>query len=365
MLGKTSILICALASEICQRLEYHHQVLIYNIPDCIRLELTKTAILMACNMLGTVCTVQPLRKLKPSLRYPILPRFKDENDAAHLLAFQTFLSSTQKLQIVRVKAARTRLQRQLTKHSLSKSLKSTTKSCQTDPSFLRLSTAVKTLGATQSQISHAINSNYAIRIAVDECARSSQGPSDSNNSVLSQPNDQASNLLASTSVGPLTAPNNTKAGYGPAGFYSASSRTHVTSQCRLLSAVIDGPQQMWAKWLSIERKTGCLYNKGAMHSPTREKAIKNKTNFSLPNHTDQCKCSSLIDVLATKLELLSKALTDANTKNAASWTKVDEEFSSLNEYLALSTPGLLAAKKFIQLSDTAIKTATASLVDRR
>ncbi|GAA50861.1 hypothetical protein CLF_105150 [Clonorchis sinensis] len=148
-------------------------------------------------------------------------------------------------------------------------------------------------------------------------------------------------------------------------FYSASSRTHVTSQCRLLSAVIDGPQQMWAKWLSIERETGCLYIKGAMHSPTREKAIKNKTNSSLPNHTDQCKCSSLIDVLATKLELLSKALTDANTKNAAIWTKVDKELSSLNEYLALSTPGLLAAKKVIQLSDAEIKTATASLVDRR
>ncbi|GAA52744.1 hypothetical protein CLF_108738 [Clonorchis sinensis] len=147
--------------------------------------------------------------------------------------------------------------------------------------------------------------------------------------------------------------------------YSASSRTHVTSQFRLLSTVIDSPQQMWAKWLSIERETGCLYIKGAMHSPTREKAIKNKTNSSLPNHTDQCKCSSLIDVLATKLELLSKALTDANTKNAAIWTKVDKELSSLNEYLALSTPGLLAAKKFIQLSDAAIKTATASLVDRR
>ncbi|GAA55977.1 protein lin-7 homolog B [Clonorchis sinensis] len=102
-----------------------------------------------------------------------------------------------------------------------------------------------------------------------------------------------------------------------------------------------------------------------MHSPTREKAIKNKTNSSLPNHTDQCKCSSLIDVLPTKLELLSKALTDANTKNAAIWTKVDKELSSLNEYLALSTPGLLAAKKVIQLSDAAIKTATASLVDRR
>ncbi|GAA50781.1 hypothetical protein CLF_105035 [Clonorchis sinensis] len=96
-----------------------------------------------------------------------------------------------------------------------------------------------------------------------------------------------------------------------------------------------------------------------------EKAIKNKTTSSLPNHTDQCKCSSLIDVLATKLELLSKALTDANTKNAAIWTKVDKELSSLNEYLALSTPGPLAAKKIIQLSDAAIKTATASLVDRR
>ncbi|GAA52422.1 hypothetical protein CLF_108021 [Clonorchis sinensis] len=34
--------------------------------------------------------------------------------------------------------------------------------------------------------------------------------------------------------------------------YFASSRNHVTSQCRLLSADIDGPQQMWAKWLSVE-----------------------------------------------------------------------------------------------------------------
>ncbi|GAA52981.1 pol-related protein [Clonorchis sinensis] len=109
----------------------------------------------------------------------------------------------------------------------------------------------------------------------------------------------------------------------------------------------------------------CLYTKVAMHSQTKKKAIKNKTNSSLPNHTNQCKCSSLIDVLAAKLELLSKALTDANTENAAIWTKVDKELSSLNEYLALSTPGLLAAKKFIQLSYAAIKTATASLVDRR
>ncbi|GAA55958.1 hypothetical protein CLF_109457 [Clonorchis sinensis] len=109
----------------------------------------------------------------------------------------------------------------------------------------------------------------------------------------------------------------------------------------------------------------CLYTKGAMHSQTKKKAIKNKTNSPLPNYTDRCKSSSLIDVLAAKLELLAKALTDANTKNAAIWTKVDKEISSLNEYPALSTPGPLAAKNVIQLSDAAIKTATVSLVDRR
>ncbi|GAA49221.1 hypothetical protein CLF_102701 [Clonorchis sinensis] len=109
----------------------------------------------------------------------------------------------------------------------------------------------------------------------------------------------------------------------------------------------------------------CLYTKGAMHSQTEKKAIEGRTNSPLPNHTVQCKWSSLIDVLAAKLELLSKALTDANTKNAATWKKVDEELSSLNEYLALSIPGPLAAKKVTQLSDPATMTATTSLVDRR
>ncbi|GAA49848.1 hypothetical protein CLF_103675 [Clonorchis sinensis] len=106
-------------------------------------------------------------------------------------------------------------------------------------------------------------------------------------------------------------------------------------------------------------------HQGCNAFPKKEESHKNKTNSPLPNHTVQCKCSSLIDVLATKLELLSKALTDANTKNAAIWTKVDKELSSLNEYLALSTPGPLAAKSVIRLSDAAIKTATASIVDRR
>ncbi|GAA47608.1 hypothetical protein CLF_100576 [Clonorchis sinensis] len=56
---------------------------------------------------------------------------------------------------------------------------------------------------------------------------------------------------------------------------------------------------------------------------------------------------------------------EANTKNATTWTKVDKELYSLNEYLALFIPGRLAAEKVIQLSDAAIKTAMESLVDRR
>ncbi|KER20933.1 hypothetical protein T265_10621 [Opisthorchis viverrini] len=55
----------------------------------------------------------------------------------------------------------------------------------------------------------------------------------------------------------------------------------------------------------------------------------------------------------------------SGAKNAATWTKVDKERSSLNEYLTISIPGPLASKKVIQLSDAATKTATASLVDRR
>ncbi|GAA52485.1 hypothetical protein CLF_108152, partial [Clonorchis sinensis] len=94
----------------------------------------------------------------------------------------------------------------------------------------------------------------------------------------------------------------------------------------------------------------CLYIKGAVHSQTKKKALKTKP---IPHYR------------ITQTSLFSEALTDANTKNAAIWTKVDKELSSLNEYLAPSTPGPLAAKKFIQLSYAAIKTTTASLVNRR
>ncbi|GAA50124.1 leucine-rich repeat-containing protein 51 [Clonorchis sinensis] len=54
--------------------------------------------------------------------------------------------------------------------------------------------------------------------------------------------------------------------------------------------------------------------------------------------------------------LLSEALEDATTKNAAT-TKVDKGRSSLNDYLAPSIPAPLAEKRFIQLSDAPIETA--------
>ncbi|KAG5446494.1 hypothetical protein CSKR_101457 [Clonorchis sinensis] len=49
-LEKASLLIDTIASEICKRIECRHQVLIFNAPDRIPLEHTKTAILTACGM---------------------------------------------------------------------------------------------------------------------------------------------------------------------------------------------------------------------------------------------------------------------------------------------------------------------------
>ncbi|GAA56361.1 hypothetical protein CLF_110705 [Clonorchis sinensis] len=148
--------------------------------------------------------------------------------------------------------------------------------------------------------------------------------------------------------------------------HSASSRNHVTSQFRLLTAVIDGPQQMWAKRLSVEReKRYAIPHLQGLVALEMQGFTGRPGCYAFPNKEESHKKQNQFPVLAAKLELLSKALTDANTKNAAIWTKVDKELSSLNENLALSTPGQLAGKKVIQLSDSAIKTATASLVDRR
>ncbi|GAA56642.1 hypothetical protein CLF_111293, partial [Clonorchis sinensis] len=46
---------------------------------------------------------------------PIIMQFRDEKNAARLLTARTLLSSTKKFQTLKIKAARTRLQRQLTK----------------------------------------------------------------------------------------------------------------------------------------------------------------------------------------------------------------------------------------------------------
>ncbi|GAA50614.1 hypothetical protein CLF_104796 [Clonorchis sinensis] len=117
-LGKASILIDAIAVEICQRIECRHQVLVFNQPDLISLERTKTAILTACGMLNTACTARRLRKLKPSICCPIIMQFQDENYAMLLLTSQILLFPTEKFRTIKVRATRTGMQRQLTKKLL-------------------------------------------------------------------------------------------------------------------------------------------------------------------------------------------------------------------------------------------------------
>ncbi|GAA48574.1 hypothetical protein CLF_101770 [Clonorchis sinensis] len=131
-LAKALVLIDTLASEVSRRMECRKQVLIYNVSDRIPVERTKAVTLTACNMHDTVCTARRLRKFKPSLRCPMLMQFRDENDATRLLTSQALLSSTQTFQTVKVKAVRTRIQRQLTRNSLSELLQATTDEHQTD-----------------------------------------------------------------------------------------------------------------------------------------------------------------------------------------------------------------------------------------
>ncbi|GAA47448.1 hypothetical protein CLF_100374 [Clonorchis sinensis] len=67
----------------------------------------------------------------------------------------------------------------------------------------------------------------------------------------------------------------------------------------------------------------CLYGKDPMRSATKKTAIKNETNYPLLDQNVLFKCFALIGLLNAKLELLSKALADTNTKKAATWTKFD------------------------------------------
>ncbi|KAG5442904.1 hypothetical protein CSKR_202673 [Clonorchis sinensis] len=114
-LEKALTLIDTIAVEICQCIECRRQVLVFNTPDGIPPEHTKTAILTACGMLATTCTARRLRKLKSSMCCPIILQFQDENDVMRLLTSQALRCSTEKFRTTKVKAARTRIQRQLTK----------------------------------------------------------------------------------------------------------------------------------------------------------------------------------------------------------------------------------------------------------
>ncbi|GAA54270.1 hypothetical protein CLF_113231 [Clonorchis sinensis] len=91
-----------------------------------------------------------------------------------------------------------------------------------------------------------------------------------------------------------------------------------------------------------------------------EESHQERNRPPLLNQKVQSTSSAIIEILDTELKLLSKALEGANTKKAATRMKVDKEFSPLNGHLALSAPGPLAARR----PDAALKTATASLVDR-
>ncbi|GAA54560.1 hypothetical protein CLF_103843 [Clonorchis sinensis] len=117
-LEKVSILIETIAVEICQRTECRRQVLVFNAPDRIPLEHVKTTILTACGMPNTTCTARRLRKLKLYMRCLIILQSQDENDAVRLLTSKALLFFTEKFRTITVKAARTRMQRQLTKKLL-------------------------------------------------------------------------------------------------------------------------------------------------------------------------------------------------------------------------------------------------------
>ncbi|GAA54228.1 hypothetical protein CLF_112777 [Clonorchis sinensis] len=71
---KASIFIDTMASEICQRIERRHQVLISNAPDRIPLKHTKTAILTACGMQDTICTARRLPEVET---VHVLPNYNE------------------------------------------------------------------------------------------------------------------------------------------------------------------------------------------------------------------------------------------------------------------------------------------------
>ncbi|GAA55318.1 gap-Pol polyprotein [Clonorchis sinensis] len=99
----------------------------------------------------------------------------------------------------------------------------------------------------------------------------------------------------------------------------------------------------------------CLSLKGAMHSVNEKRAIKDKPKCPLLNEKDRGETFILVGIFDAKVAFLSKALEGTNTKKKVTRTKVDNQLSSLSEYLALSTRGPLAAKKVVQLSDASFR----------
>ncbi|GAA49999.1 hypothetical protein CLF_103907 [Clonorchis sinensis] len=94
--------------------------------------------------------------------------------------------------------------------------------------------------------------------------------------------------------------------------YFASSRSHVTSHYRLLSVAIDGPQQMWAKWLSVE----CEARYAVQHLLGLVTLEANLTWTMRPNYVE-------LSALLTVTEDKGAAVT-STPKSQLSWIGSDE-----------------------------------------
>jgi hypothetical protein len=111
--------------------------------------------------------------------------------------------------------------------------------------------------------------------------------------------------------------------------------------------------------------TSCLYRQGSAQTSSSRVPTAHRPASPTKQKTKRCDCSTQIKALDSKLSAVCRAMAESNFKYVSQWDKIENELASLNEFLALSIPGPLAAKKVLQLSDTAVKDAAKSLVDRR
>ncbi|GAA53860.1 pol-related protein [Clonorchis sinensis] len=97
------------------------------------------------------------------------------------------------------------------------------------------------------------------------------------------------------------------------------SRNHVTSQYKLLSAVIDGPQQMCANWLSVECNTR-FYPTTADPSTSKGSEALEEASLSSTERPTYAELSALLSVTNDK----GAAVNSTPKSQLLSWTGSDE-----------------------------------------